>query len=279
MVYMSVREIVLKNGKKIKVTSRKVNNPVTKPVSLPVKSAIKRAINNAIETKCAVKQIWQQQPVPGAGWDPSTGLGLTTSGISGSPTTILPSLTSSTGDAERVGDIINPKRLVLRFSLRALDTTGNTTGTNPFRGAPFYVRVVVYNKRYAIDDYSPTGIIDKGITTGNLDSSPDSWLEPYNKKDFKIFYSKTFKLCALADTGSIPPTIENSPNGFSNFIAKKVSLKLPKKLFFAKKADTDPQNSSMKMGVVVCNLNGSVVTNTQFRVQCNAESQLYYTDA
>lgn len=254
--------------------------PASKPkVSQPVKTAIKRAVNNAIETKIAVKQIWQQNLVQGAGWDPASGLGLTTSGLGGTPTTILPSLPAGTGDANRVGDLVNPKRLMLKLSLRALDTTGNTAGTNPFRGKPMYVRVVVYNKRYAIDDYSPAGIIDKGNTVGNLDSSPDSWLEPYNKRDFKIFYSKTFKMCAFGDTSTTPPTLENMPNGYVNIVVKKISLKLPKKLFFAKNADSDPQNSSMKMGIAMCNVDGTVVSNTQFRVQVNAESQLYYTDA
>lgn len=257
--------------------AQRVLNP--KKVSVPVKKAIKRAINTAIETKISTKQIWQQNVVQGAGLDPGSGLGLTTTGISGAPSTILPSLPSGNGDANRDGDIVNPKRLVLKFSLRALDTTGNVTGTNPFRGKPMLCRVIIFNKRYAIDDYSPAGILDKGNTVGNLDSSPDSWLEPYNKKDFRIFYSKTFKLCAFSDTGTTPPTLENIPNGYVNYIAKKVSLKLPKKLYFAKTADTDPQNSSMKMSIAVCNVDGSVVGNTQFRVQVNAESALYYTDA
>lgn len=267
------------DNKMAKLFSKRLNFAKPKPVSQPVKTAIKRAVNNAIETKCVVRQVWQQNLVQGAGLDPSSGLGLTTSGLSGAPDTILPLLPSGTGDANRVGDIINPKRLILKLSLRALDTTGLLTGTNPFMGKPFYVRVIVYNKRYAIDDYSTVGIIDKGNTTGNLDSLPDSWLEPYNKKDFRIFYSKTFKMCAFSDTSTTPPLLQNIPPGFSNFISKKIKLKLPKKLFFAKTADSQPQNSSMKMAIAVCNLDGTVASTTQFRCQVNCESQLYYNDA
>lgn len=269
----------------VKTTDKKsgaVNIKVTKTrsrVSKNVKRAIKRAINAASETKIAVKQIWQQNIVLGAGLDAGSGLGLTTSGISGTPTTILPPLPQGDGDSQRDGNVVNPKKLVLKYSLRALDTTGNTAGTNPFRGKPFYARVIVYNKRYAIDDYANSGIIDKGTGVGNIDSSPDSWLEPYNKRDFKILYSKTYKMCAFSDTSVTPPSLENMPNGFKNFIMAKANIKIPKRLYYAKDADSDPQNCAPKMAVCICNVDGTVVTNVQYRLQVNTEAQLFYQDS
>lgn len=273
---MSTKVYTSKSGKKIKVTTRPLG---PKTVAPSVKNYVKRALDGAIESKVAVREVWKQNAVLGAGLDASSGLGLTTSGLAGTPTTILPDVPASSADAGRDGDIINPKRLILKLSLRALDTTGNTAGTNPFRGKPMLCRVIVYNHRYANDDYNNSGIIDKGATTGNLDSSPDSWLEPYNRKDFIIWYSKTFKLCAFADTGTTPPTLENIPNGYSNYIAKKIRVKIPKKLVYAKTADSQPQNYSPKMSICMCNVDGTVVSNIQYRIQVNAESQLYYTDA
>lgn len=273
---MSTKVYTSKSGKKVKVTTKPI---VPRPVPEPVKKYVNRRLNNAIETKIAVRQVWQQNVVLGAGLDAASGLGLTTSGLAGTPTTILPDVTAGSGDANRDGDVINPKKMVLKLSLRALDTTGNVAGTNPFRGKPMLCRVIVYNKRYANDDYANSGILDKGNTVGNIDSSPDSWLEPYNKKDFIIWYSKTFKMCAFSDTGTTPPTLENIPSGYVNYIAKRINIKIPKKLVFAKTADSQPQNYSPKMSICMCNVDGTVVSNVQYRIQVNAESQLYYTDA
>lgn len=258
---MKITTTSTKTGKVLKVVTAKVG------VAKNVKKAIKRAINANIETKVAVKQVWQQNIVLGAGLDAGSGLGLTTTGISGAPSTILPSLTQNSSDAGRVGNLVKTKKLVLKYSLRALDTTGQTAGTNPFKGKPMYARVIVYNKRYAIDDYANSGIIDKGATVGNIDSSPDSWLEPYNRKDFRILYSKQFKLCAFSDKdGANPLTNENMPNGFRNFVNAKAIIKIPKKLYYAKDADSDPQNCSPKMAVCICNCDGTVVTAIQYRV-------------
>lgn len=269
----------LKRGRKAKKVVAVVAAAPKAKVSKTVKNAINKAISRNLETKCAVYQVWQQQPVGGAGLDPGSGLGLTTTGLSGAPSTIMPTIPAGSGDANRQGDIVMAKRCVLKYSIRALDTTGNTAGTNPFRGKPFQVRVIVFNHRYANDDYSPTGIIDKGNTTGNIDALPDSWLEPYNRKEFKILYSKTFKMCALSDTGTTPPTIENSPSQFLNFVAKRVSIKIPKRLLFNGNAASSATNFQPKMSICVANLDGTSISNIQFRAQFNAECQVYYTDA
>lgn len=243
----------------------------TKPkVSKPVKVAIKRAINSKLETKIAVKELFNRIAVPGAGLDTANTLGLSTQ------LGIIPNLLRGTDDAARTGDIIHPKRLVLKYSIRARDITA-AVGNNPYR-QPFMVRVIVYNHRYALDDFAATQIIDKGATSGNLDSSPDSWLEPYNRKEFKIHYSKTFKIAPLIDASVTPSVIQNMPNGYQYFAYGKVNIKVPKRLLYNGSASL-PVNSMPQLAFAVCQVDGTPITGAQFRCEVNSESQLYYTDA
>jgi len=238
------------------------------PVSSKVKSYVKRTINNNMETKIAVKEVFNRIAVPGAGLDTSNGLGLcTTAGI-------IPALTRNDSDADRTGEEVTAKKLVLKYSIRARDISGTT---NPFR-QPFMVRVICFNQRFALDEASQTGIIDKGATAGNLDSSPDSWLEPYNKKVFKIHYSKTFKMAPLIDGTVNPVQIQNMPNGHLCWVAKTTTIKVPKKLLYNGNQSI-PTNAQPQLAIAVCNIDGTPVSQLNYRVEFNAETQLYYTDA
>lgn len=163
---------------------------------------------------------------------------------------------------------------MLKYSIRARDISGTN---NPYR-QPFMVRMIVYNHRYAIDDYAATGIIDKGATFGNLDSSPDSWLEPYNRKEFKIWYSKTIKMAPMINSTGATQTIENVPPGYQYFATGRKAVKVPKKLMYNGAASL-PVNSMPQVCFAVCNVDGTPVPGTHFRCEVNVESQLYYTDA
>lgn len=261
----------LKRGRKAKVVAVVAAKPAK--VSKTVKRAINRAINNQLETKIAVKEIFNRIAVPGAGLDTANTLGL------GYPLGIIPNIPRGTDDASRTGEVVHAKRLVLKYSIRARDITA-AAGNNAFK-QPFMVRMIVFNHRFAMDEASATNILDKGATTGNLDSSPDSWLEPYNKKEYRIWYSKTFKLApfvnASAGTGVLS-TLENIPNGYQYFVAGKRSIKIPKKLMY-NNAATLPTNSMPQLCFAVCNVDGTPMTGTSFRCEVNVESQLYYTDA
>lgn len=260
----------LKRGRKAKVVA--IVPAKTAKVSKTVKKAINRAINNKLETKCAVREVFNRVAVPGAGLDTANGLGL------GTTTGIIPLISRGTDDASRTGDMLHVKRLVLKFSIRARNITVNSpAGNNPYR-QPFMVRMIVFNHRFAIDEASATNILDKGASSGNLDSSPDSWLEPYQKKEYKIWFSKTFKMSPLLNDVNIPATIENMPNGYQTFVGGRKSIKIPKKLLY-NGAATLPTNSMPQLCFAVCNVDGTPVSNTQFRCEVNVESQLYYTDA
>lgn len=259
-----------------KTGKKSVNITLTKPrakVSKSVKSAINRAINNKLETKIAVAQIFNRIAVPGAGLDTAAGLGLgTTNGI-------IPPISRGTDDASRTGEVLHSKKLMLKYSIRARDITA-ALGNNAFK-QPFMVRMIVFNHRFAMDEASATQILDKGATSGNLDSSPDSWLEPYNKKEYKIWYSKTFKLAPFVNSAAgtgVNSVLEQVPNGYQYFVSGRRSIKIPKKLLY-RDAATLPTNSMPQLCFAVCNVDGTPMTNTSFRCEVNVETQLYYTDA
>lgn len=259
----------LKRGRKFKKTVI-VSAPTT--VNNSVKSYVKRAINNAGETKLALREVFKQIAIPGTGLDSASGLGLfTTAGC-------LPSIVRGDGPADRDGDSIRVKDFIVKWTLRGKDIT-SAAGTNPNK-TPMWVRVIVYNHRFALDEANPNNIIDKGNTSGNLDSSPDSWLEPYDKKEFIIHYSKTYKMAPLMNysvgTG-VSATVENMPNGFNHFIQGSKRIKIPAKLLYNGTA-SQPTNCMPMVAFCVVNVDGLATPATQFRIDVNCETKLTYFD-
>lgn len=275
---MKVTTTNLKTGaKSVRYTKTTKKGNKKAKVSKSLKRAINRAINSNIETKMATKEIFKQISVPGSGLNTAVGAGL---GLSTDITTArsLPSIVQGDNDADRSGSELKIKDLSYHYSLRARDVSG--TLNNPFN-QPFYVRIVAYNHRYAIDDFTQTGILDKGNTVGNLDASPDSWLEPYNRKEFKILYSKTFKMCPYYDRrqGDANATIMNTPNGFQSFVYGKFKIPHPKKFLYNKNDSGYPTNFQPFIAFAVCNVDGIGVSASQYRVDVNLEARLKYTDA
>lgn len=248
------------------------------PLSNQQKQEVKSLVKKQEEMKIAPFEVFNQNLVISAGLNVSSGLGLTTSGTGGYPSTILPAVPAGTDNASRIGAVIRPQKLIIKYMIRAQDTTGSTTGTNPHKGKPFFVRMIIYNQRYAIDDAANNNILDKGATYGNIGSTPDSLLEPYNREDFKIYHSKTFKMVALRDTSVTPPTVENVPNNFKYCVVGKIEMKVPKVLRYSGSA-TLPNNFQPKLAFCVINADGTVVGAAEYRAMVNVETQLYYTDS
>lgn len=245
--------------------------PAKPKVSQTVKKAIKSAINRQGELKMAANlTIADQVSVTGAGLNTPQGLGFVSS------SSIVPIVVQGAGEANRNGNVIRPKNLSLRYTLRALPTT--EAGTNPFKGIPFLVRVVVFKHRWAIDEASQTGLLQIGNSSQNLGSTPDNWLNPYNKDEFKIYYSKNFKFSALShisSTGTL--NTENQANGFQTFAMKKVSIKLPETLKYNDNNGA-ATNEGFFLAVACCNIDGTVISNSQSRLQLNAETYMSFYD-
>lgn len=244
-----------------------------KPVSKKIKSYVKRAVRQTEELKCApALTIADQQPVLGTGLDKSgSNLGYTYT------SSLIPPVAQGTGDGQRIGNKISPKKLVLRYSVRALPVTA-VGGTNPKPALPFLCRVIVYRHRYATDDYGNGGLLNIGGSSQNLGSTPDLWLEPYNKDEFIIAYSKTFMMQTVTNNSGASTVSDNAANGTKHFVMGKATIPLPKSLHYNDNV-TIPTNAGWYFAVACCNTDGTSDAITIFRAQVNAESYMYFTDA
>lgn len=262
--------------KAIVITTAK---PKKAKLSKPMKKAVNALIRKEEEVKCSPNLTLANQVLV-------TGSGLNYDGVTnfngwatlGSG--IIPQVSQGVNETQRIGNRINVRNLSLKFTIVAQPTgDSGPAAINPFKGIPFTVRVLVYRHRYAIDDYGQTGILQQGASSGNLGSTPDLYLEPYNRDEYLIAYSKQWQMMAprhITNAGVV--TVENMAPGTKAFISKKVNIKLPKHLLFNDSVNT-PTNAGWFMGVAVCNAEGSVVSNTQNRIMINAESYLTFTDA
>lgn len=240
-----------------------------------LKKQIVKVIKQQSDLKTAANlTIADQISVPGAGLNTSAGLGWV------SASNIIPLITQGAGEANRIGNTIRPKWLSLRFTLRALPTTDSNspTNNNPFKGIPFLVRVIVFQHRWAIDEASQVGILENGNSSQNLGSTPDNWVMPYNKEEYRIFCTRQYTMAALAHTSSTGVlNTENQANGVKSFIVHRCKIKMPKVLRFNDN-NGSATNAGMFMAVAVCNVDGTVVSNAYTRLQLNAESYLDFYD-
>ena len=127
-----------------------------------IKAVVNKALKQNIEMKAApLYTLADQQPVYGAGLNTGALLGYCPN------VNIIPPVTQGTGDGQRVGNIIHPKKLTLRYTLRA----NSVQSINNFTAIPFLARVIVFRHRYANDDNSQLLLLDSGNGSQNLGST------------------------------------------------------------------------------------------------------------
>lgn len=209
-----------------------------------------------------------------------TGMGF----VNGKSTqSLIPSLIQGPANHQRIGNNITPKSLTLKYSLYANPTTevgSLPANNNSFITLPFYVRVIVFKHRYAIDDYSQNGILDLGSGNADISGNIESIYEPYNKDEYKIMYSKTHYLQPqrhqLTGTGNF--TGQNQDQKARSIIVKRVNIKMPAKMRYNENAST-PADTGFFLAVAVVNSDGTPISGTQSRVTLSAESFMKFTDA
>ncbi len=276
----------LKRGRKKKVVAV-LSTPSTPKVSKTVKNAIKKAISSNEEVKKApLLTLANNVPVTGAGLN-YNGTTLLQGWVSKDGAGIIPLITIGTAQNQRIGNVVMPKYFDVNYSLRAQPTTdagilAPLTNNNPFRGKAFLVRVIVYRHRYAIDDFGQAGILEEGGASADLSGNPQQWMERYNRDEYIIKYSKTFKMAAdnhiTNNAGSNFTYIDQMPNNHKSWIYGKIRIKLPSKLIY-NDSSSQSTNCAYYMAVVVANENSENITTSQTRVQLSARSYMTYTDA
>jgi len=254
-----------------------------------VKKICKSVINSTAEKKFAMQNfIADKVEVTGCGLNyngssqlngwcsgPSNGFG------------ILPAIPAGSGEGSRTGVKVSAKSAFLRYSILAQTTTDAlispaSLNTNPYKGIPFRVRVIVFRHRFSIDGFQQNNICNVGNGCADLGSDLDTYMRPYNKDEFIIVYSKTHRMSSLRhNTGANGATVttENMPSGTKHFVVGRAKLPLPKTLRYNDQVVTNyPTNINYFLAFAVVNEDGSVVSTTQKRITVSAESGLYYQD-
>lgn len=254
-----------------KVTSAKISKIAKKVVAAT--EEVKCVMNLAVANKVLVygSGLNYAAASPNQGWVSLGG--------------IVPTVSQGTASDQRIGNLITPKRLNIKYSIYANPSTevGSTAlpggNINPFYGLPFRVKVIVYRHRFAIDEANQTGIIQAGSVNADLTSDLDTFFRPYNKDEYIIKYSKMFKMQNprhnLTGTNF---TQQNQSPGSQTLVMKSINIKLPKLRF--NDATGINANSQYYIAFAVCNEDSSVITaGSQSRMSINVESYLHYTDA
>jgi len=282
-------------GRPLKVVA--VTTPSAPKLSRNTRKAVNSIINSHQETKYATQTNTAQSiDIAGSGllYDGVNNQRGWSSGFI-NPAGLIPSIPQGVGEANRLGNKIRPKAMILKYFLQALPTTeanqiAAALNTNPYIGVPFRVRVMVYRHRYAQDDWSQGNLLNTGNTNASFGSDLDNLFRPYNKDEYKIVYSKTHKMAALKHnsfTDDDPITFttrtENVPNGNLSFISRTVKIPLPKVLLYNDDATT-PTNAQYYMAVAVVNEDNSIIAYLPApvphkRVKLNAEVNFTFYDA
>lgn len=263
--------------KRVTVGKRVAKKAIEKARVTNVKRIVKSVIRADSEVKTASNLlIADQATTKSGGLNASANLGFTTT------SSILPLIVRGPNDGERIGNVINTKKLVLRYTLRAIDVTA-AGSTNPYPALPFLCRIVVYSQKLDKTDYNNDGLLEIGASSGNLGGTPDTWVEPYNRRKFNIHYSKQYLMQPVRTTfAGAGYLTDQVANGSKQMIVRRVALKgLPKKLMFndGSGLNDQPTNCGMFLAVAVCNVDGTSISALHQRCMINAETYLIYTDA
>jgi len=272
---------------KVTVPKRQVKNLVEKQRVKNIKKIVKNVLKKNNELKI-VQQIGlaDNELIRGTGllYDGVANLRGWCSGVS-NPAGIIPAVPNGTGEGQKIGNKIYPKNLILKYFVRALPTTDATTGalnTNPYKGVPFRVRVIVFRHKYSIDDYGQTNILQNGNAATSFGSGIDNFFRPYNKDEYTIVYSKTIKMAActhLSGAAGATVTTENTPLGATSFYSATAKLPLPKTLRYNDGIDA-ATNQGYFMAICLCNEDGQADSAGAYkRIQLNAETNMTYYDA
>jgi len=196
---------------------------------------------------------------------------------------LIPPLQQGLTNANRIGNVITPKKLVLKYSLYANPSTevgSLPANSNPFINLPFFCRVIVFRHRYAQDDYSQNGILDLGASNADISGNVESMYEPYNRDEYKILYSKTHYMQPQRHqlTGAGNFTGQNMDDKAKQIVIKRAKISLPKRIRYNENSSS-PADAGFFLAVCVVNADGSFVSTTQSRVSLSAETYMSFTDA
>lgn len=251
-----------------KVVKKAINKAKYRQLAKVIKHVVHKEQETKLVSNLSVAEIIN---IPGAGLNTST-LGYLNA--------LTPVVSVGTAANQRIGNRIRPVKLSFRYTINALPTTdaGSVSNINPFRGLPFFVKVIVYRHKYNRGDNDPSAIMETGGTNFPLTNVVDTYFRPYNRDEYEIAYSALHKLSACRHiTASVGYTDNSNDAKMTSFIVRKASIKMPKQITF-NDSNTQPTNLNWWIGFAVCNVDGSTISTSQYRATVNCESFLYFQD-
>lgn len=245
-----------------------IRKAVAKAKYKQLAKVIKQVVHKEQETKLVSKlDVAEILNIPAAG--------LSTTGA-GQISALVPLVTTGTASNQRIGNKIRPVKLSVRYCINALQTTA-AASINPFRGLPFFVKVIVYKHKYNRGDNDPSAIMETGGVNFPLTNVVDTYFRPYNRGEYDIAYSALHKMAPIRHFDGTNYFADGQDNKMTSVIVRKFNIKLPKQITF-NDGNTTPTNLGWWIGFAVCNVDGSTISTSQYRATVNCESFLYFQD-
>jgi len=256
---------------------KKKSTPPAK-LSAPVRRAVTTMIKRSKETKSV--SCGSNSPGP---WGQSSPYGFTFNSPITSTTEFYPlnpPLPQGTGEAERLGDKVNPTGLSVRFMVTA---QGGYTSNMLNRIRLFIVSQKNIKSISLQGSLEPTLLLEQSGVAQAYDGTPAAHLIPVNKESFIVHHDKRL---TLSKGYGRTPVLGNAYDGDAVFIGNQqtyefvLKVKLPKTLTFDEDTTLYPSNSAIWFALGYCQPDGQSTPDvTNQRVQVNWLSTMYYKDA
>jgi len=203
--------------------------------------------------------------------------------ISGSADLInpLPQLEKGTGNNERIGNVIQPTKIVVRgyitYYNADLGTTAVGTDADMLGLRLFAFRDKATNSAAnAIYNYN---LLDAGGDSKAFEGKAIDWCLPHNRKQFHFYADRRMRMLkpygAVGDGDTAMQAVHNSM-----FRPFKIVIKPPKKLMYDNvDSQVWPVNFSPRMALGYCHLNNATPDSATTRIAMTFVSTLYYKDA
>lgn len=242
-----------------------------KGVPNKIKTYVKKVLDRNAEDKHDLLNVFSTANCQQGGFNSTlTNIGLT------STSSIIPVVSQGTGVDQRIGNRISVKSLTGRLILQARPV--NPTD-NYVSGLPFYVRVVFYNRKDSMTNYTNDTILDLGGSSTSFTGSLASLLLKYNKDTFNIIKSYTFKMApAQSINASAISSAENMPNGFMSHVMKNIKIPCVKKLVYDDASIQPNHRIYCAIGVVNSDSSAVLPAGTGYRLRVSLDTHIVYED-
>lgn len=246
-------------------------------VSKPLKQAIVKAIKAAAPQETKFTTIWN-----GSSSTPDVyGIPFNASIGTGTNYAILPTIAQGAGVGQRLGNKINPKRLVVNVWVNPR----NFQSSADFVARVFCLESKNLKSALQINSVDMTTLLDYGQAQGAFDGYPLQLTAGVDRSQFKVYSDKLIKMNKAQGVG---PTLTNLYNGdvvapTTNTIHHyRFTIKCPKVLEYDGALATSPVGFApfLNAGYAILAQDSPDVPDlTLLRLQVAWSSTLYFTDA